>query len=964
MGRPDPMAADPALAPEGAAAPPPRRVRIPSLIAKTILVLVAFPLLALAVLGLLLDTDLGHRLILDRVAAMTPKSGLRIRIGRIEGSIWGETGLRDVRLYDQDGLFAEIPKAALKWRPLAWLANRLLIDTVATDLAIVHRAPNFIPSEEGGGMSLPDFDVHVGRLDIAQLRFDEAVTGFRQVARVGGEAEYRSGRFLLDLDAVMRGGGDRLDLLVDAFPERDQFDLDLALEAPADGVLARMLGTRAPLRMAVTGDGSWHVWNGTARIEAAGRSAGDLRLAARSGRYSAGGWIAPAGLLGGRLASLAAPRLAVGAQGTFEDEVLAGRIEARSATIRLMASGTLGDGRYDDVRFGLELLRSAPLFGDAQAAAGTRVTTILDGPYESAALVYRATAPSVRAGTTIVEQVQASGSGRWSDGRLALPIAARAARVTGAGTPILANLRLTGSASLDGDRLAARDLVLAADRATARFALQADLSDGRYAAAGTASAEGFALAGLGQADLAADWRISSADLRGTIRGTIRRSDHPALAWAARGPLRIESAIASGPGGNLSFTDTRLTSPGLQLQGSGRRGADGALVFEARGRQATLGPLGLRYANDRLLLRLVRPAPSLGLADVELEVAPARAGFAYHARGSSPLGPFDARGSVVPASDTLHVAMLNVSGATGSGTLRAADGGFTGRIDFGGGLVGPIELAMADRRQTVSARLIASDPRIGDIPLGRGRIEADVAIADGEALSGRIRFDGGADRLWSATGITAARLTGPLSVEAALGGNVAAPTIDGRLRLTGGRLVAAATTVEQVELSGTFDRTRLTVTSLAGQTSSGGRVAGSGVIGFDGALAFRLAGDGVSIAQDGLDSVWRGGLLIGGTVAAPSIRGDATLIRGTYRLLGRAVELSRGTLRFDGSPDPLLDIVAPAPGGIGSIRIRGRASRPEIALAPFGARRAPPEQPGPNAETAPAPLRRGRLTSRS
>ena len=41
---------------------------------------------------------------------MTPASGLRIRIGRIDGSIWGRTQLRDVRLYDPDGLFAESPR--------------------------------------------------------------------------------------------------------------------------------------------------------------------------------------------------------------------------------------------------------------------------------------------------------------------------------------------------------------------------------------------------------------------------------------------------------------------------------------------------------------------------------------------------------------------------------------------------------------------------------------------------------------------------------------------------------------------------------------------------------------------------------------------------------------------------------------------------------------------------------------
>ena len=63
--------------------------------------------LALAAFIAFLDTSAGHRFIVDRIAAMTPKSGLRIRIGRIDGSIWGRTQLRDVRLYDPQGLFAE-----------------------------------------------------------------------------------------------------------------------------------------------------------------------------------------------------------------------------------------------------------------------------------------------------------------------------------------------------------------------------------------------------------------------------------------------------------------------------------------------------------------------------------------------------------------------------------------------------------------------------------------------------------------------------------------------------------------------------------------------------------------------------------------------------------------------------------------------------------------------------------------
>ena len=63
-------------------------------------------LLALAVIGLLvLDTAPGHRFIVDRLAQIETASGLRFRIGRIEGSIFGETRLKNVAVLDQRGVF-------------------------------------------------------------------------------------------------------------------------------------------------------------------------------------------------------------------------------------------------------------------------------------------------------------------------------------------------------------------------------------------------------------------------------------------------------------------------------------------------------------------------------------------------------------------------------------------------------------------------------------------------------------------------------------------------------------------------------------------------------------------------------------------------------------------------------------------------------------------------------------------
>ena len=50
--------------------------------------------LALAVAGLaLLDSDMGHRWVADRIAALRPSNGLRYSVGRIDGSLFSKATL-------------------------------------------------------------------------------------------------------------------------------------------------------------------------------------------------------------------------------------------------------------------------------------------------------------------------------------------------------------------------------------------------------------------------------------------------------------------------------------------------------------------------------------------------------------------------------------------------------------------------------------------------------------------------------------------------------------------------------------------------------------------------------------------------------------------------------------------------------------------------------------------------------
>ena len=157
-------------------------------------------LLALIVVALVaIDTPPGRRFIIDRIEALEPANGLRIGIGRIDGSIYGAMTISDLRLYDPEGLFFEAPEIAIDWRPFAFIFdNRLRIESATSDLVILHRIPALIPSAEPQPI-LPGFDILVANLDVARFRFGEAVAGEQRDAAIAGSADIRAGRAVVHL---------------------------------------------------------------------------------------------------------------------------------------------------------------------------------------------------------------------------------------------------------------------------------------------------------------------------------------------------------------------------------------------------------------------------------------------------------------------------------------------------------------------------------------------------------------------------------------------------------------------------------------------------------------------------------------------------------------------------------------------------------------------------------------------
>lgn len=872
-------------------------------------------LAALAVWSL--DTGPGHRFIITQIERLAPSSGLRIRIGRIDGSIFGVARIRDLRVYDAQGLLLDSPEVALDWRPWAWLSNRLDINHVRAGLATLHKAPKFNPSEKKGPI-LPGFDIRIGELRIDRLRFEPAIAGQRRIGRVEGSADIRSGRAKIDLKALVEGGGDRLTVMLDAEPDRDRFDADVRLIAPANSVFGAIAGTRRPIDLAIVGDGKWSGWKGKGRLDLSGNRVIDLDLAADKGRYALSGFVAPSLISQGKIARMTAPRIVVDGQATLADRRLDGRLGLRSRALNIAAVGALDLARsaYDDLRITADLLQPAALFPNMRGER-VRLQALLDGGFDSARFEYLLTAPRVSFDNTGFEQVRASGAGRLTKTPVAVPLRLTARRVTGVGDVaggILANLRVDGLLKVTAKTLVGDALRLRSDKLNSKVSVFVDLVTGRYEVSFSGQLSRYLIPGIGIVDVKTDLRIvpgpggRGTRVVGTGQAWVRRFDNAFLRSLAGGLPRIETGLERGPDGVLYLRNLRLIAPDIRLTGNGYRRTDGTFFLEGSGTQAQYGAFKLRLDGQidrpKIALLLSRPMDALGLSDVRLDLDPTPQGFAYRAAGGSTLGPFTSNGAILlPSGEpaTIAVAALDVSGATAKGALRSLPGGFDGRLDLaGGGIAGSLLFAPVGDIQQITADLRADGARFEGPPpisIRRGTLKA-VMLLDPAGMSIDATVDARGLRRGN---VVLSRLTGTAKLKGGTG-QVHANFAGARGRAFDLRTVADIAP-GRISLTGegTIDRRPVKLTGPAVLTAEAG--------------GWRLAPTGLEFSG--------GSARIGGLFGADSTQLDAALQRMPLSALDMAYPdlglsgVASGTLRY-------AQAAGGEPSGRVDLRIRGLA----------------------------------------
>ena len=756
-----------------APATPPKRLRRDwaRRLANELLALFVALLVLLAVGLVLLDTAPGHRFIIDRIGQLETSSGLRFHIGRIDGSVFGRSKLRNVAISDGHGTFLTSPEIDLDWSPGAWLYNSLRIDSLTAQRVNLIRLPKLKPSTKRGPI-LPGFDIHIGELRIDRLDIGKAVSGQLRSGSLRGRADIRSGRALITL-ATATDAGDRIALSLDSEPDRDRFDIGVKVTSPVGAVVPAIVGVRQAINLQIGGEGTWTRWRGTAALDLSGRPTARLALGVDRGRYRLAGKWAPAPFLKGKLQRLTTPVVMIRGDAALKDRVLDGDLTLGSPALRAVARGTvdLATNRYRGVRLGVDLLRPSALFPNMTGKA-VRLVWTLDGPFATADYSYRLTSPGVKFDDTGFVDVRAEGRGRMSPWPMRVPLRLQARAITGVGDvagAILANPRIEGWLTVTPRLVRSDGLKLTSAKLNGKLSLLIDLVTGRFEVLVSGGLTRYAIPGLGVVDVMTDLKVvpgpggHGSVVTGTAKAWVRRLDNSFFRDLTGGLPRLETNLERGGDGIVRFTNLQLYSPALRLSGSGERLRDGTFHIVATGRQAKYGPLKLvldgHIERPRVDLLLDRPNDALGIRAMRLLLLPTAAGFDYRASGGSKLGPFTSNGRILlPANGrtVIAIAALDAGGAHASGDLRADPGGFAGRLVLANGtLGGTLDFAPAGGAQRIEAHLVANGATFpGAFSVRSGRADGAIILADN-----RTTVDGVIDaRGIETSGVTLARLT--------------------------------------------------------------------------------------------------------------------------------------------------------------------------------------------------------------
>ena len=700
-----------------------------------------------------INTDPGRRFVADQLGGYTTASGLNIKVGRIEGSLYGRMSLVDLRVSDPKGVFLSSPRLNVDWRPFAYTNNHIDVRSLSADLVTLARKPELKPTpSDPNAPLLPDLDIDVNRLTLKRFVIGAPVTGQRHVLAIDGKVHIADRRAQVTASAdALRGpgiaGGDRLRLMLDAVPDADRLAVDVKLTAPTGGVVASMAGLKAPLTLAVDGRGGWKAWNGRAIATLGGGELANLTGTARDGHIEIRGVTRPGLYLEGPVERLTAPALQVAIDTTLNERRADTRMKLRSAALMVDAGGLLdlANSRFGDFAVDAKLLTPGAIAPNLRGR-DVLARVVLDGAFATPTVDYKIRAASLGFGETSVENLYAEGLAKVNADRILVPVKARAKRIAGLNAAVGG---LTNNVAIQGDFAVAMPNILSdnlrirSDNIDATAVVVANLQTGRYTGALKGRVNNYRVESIGIINLTTDANLVATSGGFGMKGRVVARTSQIFNEGARnflgGNAIVRADVEYSPQGIVTFSGLRLAAPQFRVtRGQGRYDpATGALAVSADAYSNQYGPLTARVTgsqtNPVVVLSAPRPGVGVGLANLQARIVGQNGAYAVNAKGDTNYGPFTANVLVSTGRQlAIDIRSLVFAGINATGrVVQTAAGPFAGALQFAGqGINGRVQLADqgGNQRADIAARAYnARIPGMVDFTIGRAIVNASVVM---------------------------------------------------------------------------------------------------------------------------------------------------------------------------------------------------------------------------------------------
>ena len=720
--------------------------------------LAALVLLVVAiVLGI--NTDPGRRFVADKIGGYTTASGLNIKVGRIDGSLYGQLRLSDVRVSDPKGVFLTSPRLDLDWRPFAFARNHVDVRSVSADLITLRRNPELkatptTPEDENAPL-LPDLDIDIDRLHVARFVMEPPVAGARHVARFDGQAHIADRRAQLVVDAATLrapgvAGGDVARVKLDAVPDDDKLDLDVRLTAPANGAVAQLAGLKAPLTATIGGKGSWASWQGRLLANLGGGELANLALTARDGHIEVRGPTRPGLYIEGPVERLTAPALNVAADVTLAERRADTRIKLASQALAVDAGGLLdlANSRFGNFAVDAKLLTPGAIMPGV-SGRDVLARVVLNGAFATPTVDYKIRAAALGFQQTSVQDLYAEGLARVNSDRILVPVHARARRIAGLNAALgglTTNARIDGDLAIAMPNILSDNLRIRSDTIDATAIIAANTATGRYTGGLQGRVNNFRVDSVGVVNVQTDARLVPGPNGGFgITGRVALQTKQLFNAGVRnflgGNAVMSTRFGYSPTGVVTFQSLSLNAPQFRVtRGQGRFDpANGALLVDADAYSTQYGPLYARVTGSStapvVRLRAPRPGVGIGLANLDARVVGRGGAYQVNASGGTNYGAFTADVLVTPGNQlAVDIRRVLFAGIDFAGrVVQTAAGPFAGQVRFAGnGLNGNVALGAQGKyqRASVNARAAgATIPGMAGFSIGRAIVTADAVLYD-------------------------------------------------------------------------------------------------------------------------------------------------------------------------------------------------------------------------------------------